>query len=304
MAILVDLSQVIMSGVIVNLASELKRPNADTKLLVKHMVITSLLHIKTEFGKKYGEMILCGDSRHYWRKDVFPWYKGHRKHDREKSDLDWTEIFAAINEIKQDLVETFPWKLIEVHGAEADDVIGVLTKYWQTNELQQDGIFDEVPQKILILSSDGDHAQLQKYPNVVQWNSQHKKWVKAANPHEYLIEHILSGDAGDGVPNIMTGDKWAEDRANGVQADRQKSFKKARLQAFYEKGIDACETEQERIHYSRNNTLVNYDCIPQELYDKIVNTYKTYEVKGSKMKIMTYLTANRMKRLFEKLGEF
>jgi hypothetical protein len=42
----------------------------------------------------------------------------------------------------------------------------------------------------------------------------------------------------------------------------------------------------------------------QELYDKIVNTYKTYEVKGSKMKIMTYLTANRMKRLFEKLGEF
>jgi len=290
MAIFVDLSQVVMSGVIVNLHKELSKPNSDVGDLIRHMVFSTLLSFKTKFGKEYGEMILCADSKRYWRRDYFPWYKGHRKHDREKSAIDWNTVFSAINDIKTELKDNFPYKMIEVDGAEADDVIACLTKHLQSNELTGSSLFGGEPQNILIVSSDGDYVQLQKYKNVSQWNPQLKKWVKGGNVHEFIIEHICGGDTGDGIPNILTSDEWAKARAMNEDKVRQTPFKKARFEEFYENGIDACKTDEERRNYTRNKTLVDFDEIPKDLYDSIVDTYTTYKVNGSKGKLMNYLS--------------
>jgi hypothetical protein len=46
------------------------------------------------------------DSKKYWRRDV-PFYKAHRKSDREKSAFDWHLIFETLNKLREELKENF-----------------------------------------------------------------------------------------------------------------------------------------------------------------------------------------------------
>lgn len=306
--ILVDLSQIVFSGVHVDLAKELKKGTPDpssNKLLIKHMVFMMLIGLKKKFSKEYGEMVLCADAKNYWRKEFFPAYKGHRKHDRSESNLDYNLIYETIDEIKVDINENFPWPLIEVESAEGDDVIAVLVKYLQTNELVKDGLFEEEPQKNIIISSDGDLVQLQRYNGVVQWNNQHKKWIKTANVHEYLIEHIASGDTGDNIPTIMTPDQWANDRAAGVKPARQ-----APLRASIVRDLtlnDPFTVLPLNLHgnWIRNQKLIDFSFIPKEVEEKIIDTYKITcdSRKNNKMKLMNYFMKNKMAKLMSELSD-
>lgn len=305
MPILVDLSQIIMGGVIVNLTSELSKPGVDAKNLIQHMVYTSLLGIKKKFGKEYGEMILCADSDSYWRRDYFQWYKGHRKHDKEKSDIDWTVVYSAIDVIKKDLNEYFPYKILEVPNCEADDIIACLTKYLQTNETKTSSLFIEDPQSIMIVSSDGDFPQLQIYKGVKQFDNQRKKFLVSKNPKKDLLEKIASGDTGDNIANILTSDMWSQLRAeNADEKMRQKSMKAALLEDLSERGALACTNEEQRRNYIRNENLISFDKIPTHIYDSIIDSYKGYVKKGSTMKLMNYFTTNRMRLLFGSVSEF
>lgn len=294
-----------MSGVMVNLYRDIQKPGADIGNLIRHMVFSTLLSYKQKFGKEYGKLVLCADSKHYWRREYFPAYKGHRKHDREKSDFDWQIVFDAIRTIKQEIVDNFPIALLEVHGAEADDVIATMAKYTQDNELVGNTLFGGEPQKVLIISSDGDMVQLQKYKNVSQWNPQHKKWVKGGNVHEYLTEHICTGDAGDNIPNILTSDDWAESRAAGSDdKQRQTPFRKSRLADFCENGIDACKTEDEKRNYQRNKILVDFTEIPEKLQESILDTYIKYPDLPGKGKLMNYFMNKKMKLLVQNVQDF
>jgi len=146
--ILIDLNQVLLSGIMAQLASQ-----KNVKLeegLVRHMVL-NVLRTHTNKFKEYGEVVLCCDNRNYWRKSIFPFYKAGRKKAREKSDLDWHLIFDILSKLKTELRENFPYKVIDVEGAEADDIIGTLVPRHIMHE------------NILILSSDGDFLQLQAY---------------------------------------------------------------------------------------------------------------------------------------------
>lgn len=294
--VLSDFSQTVISSVAVH-ADEFKGEN--TKDLIKHIALNQILALKKKFG---GTQILCCDSRSYWRREQFPYYKGHRKHAKEDSTLDWNMVFETINELKEELKENFPYMVLEVEGAEADDLIACLVKYFDENELENTGLIEE-PQQIIISSTDGDFQQLQKYRQVQQWNNVQKKMIKCKNPKMHLIEHTVTGDDGDNVPNICTGDWWAKARADG-ESTRAKSFMKARLQDFYNKGIDACKDEEERRNYRRNEMLVDLDCIPESINSRIVSAYLNYEIKGSKSKIFNYLTAHRMKQLMSSYSDF
>ena len=101
--ILIDLNQVLLSGLMAQIAGQ-----KNLKLeegLIRHMVLNILRsHIK-QFKKEYGEVVLCCDNRKYWRKDFFPFYKAGRKKAREKSDLDWQLIFDILGNLKQELKE-------------------------------------------------------------------------------------------------------------------------------------------------------------------------------------------------------
>ena len=282
--ILVDLNQVLLAGLMAQISSQ-----KGVKLeehLIRHLVLNILrMHLKT-FRNEYGEVVLCCDNRKYWRKEFFPHYKASRKKTREKSALDWHLIFELLNKFKLELKENFPYKVIEVEGAEADDIIGTLVPRHAAHE------------KILILSSDGDFLQLQRWgTNVKQYNPAMKKFLKSSDPARELKEKIIRGDKGDGIPNIYSpGDCFVRDL-------RQKPITKGILEKLLEKNYNDWEDETAKIGFSRNQTLIDLTCIPGEIKDKIINTYE--ETKPApKQKMLNYFIEHKLRNLMDVIGEF
>jgi hypothetical protein len=295
--IIMDFSQVILGSIMVNLKNEAKSDNPDGRNMIKHLFFSSLLSFKKKFKDK--EMIIACDDRHYWRRDFFPHYKGHRKEGRDKSVHDWDFIFEVIEELKQDIRDNFPYKLIQVPGAEADDVIAVLCKYLQTNDLEKVGLFDDEPKPITIISADGDFVQLQKYKNVKQYSSMQKKMVvPKMSLQDFMIEHIVRGDAGDAIPNILSPDNAIVDHI------RQTPIKQKLLDNFKISVIAGDIEGDMKRNYIRNKTLIDFDCIPDDIYNSVVKEYESYELKGNRTKILNYMMRNKMKHMMENLSDF
>lgn len=285
--ILVDLNQVLLAGLMAQIASQ-----KNVKLeehLIRHMILNIIrTHLKN-FRKDYGEVVLCADNRKYWRKEYFPFYKAGRKKTRAKSDLDWHLIFDMLAKFKQELKENFPYKVIDVEGAEADDIIGTLVPRHIMHE------------DIVIISSDGDFLQLQQYNGrsqytVKQYNPSQKKFVVSDNPLRELKEKIITGDRGDGIPNILSpGDTF-------VREVRQKVMSEAKLNKFLEQEYTEYE-ETPKTGYTRNQVLIDLRLIPTDIQSKIINTYE--ETKpASKGKILDYFIANKLKNLMDVIEEF
>lgn len=299
MPILVDYTQIALSGIL-QFQHDLLKSSEEKKVdLIRHVVLSTLLSNKKKFTETYGDMVICGDGKRYWRKTIFPYYKASRSKARAASDLDWGLIFDTLNGLLVDLRENFPYKVMHIETVEADDIIGVVTGYLQENDLVTRGLMEE-SQKVLILSSDKDNIQLQKFGNVKQWSPMQKKFVKPEScAVESLIEKICTGDTGDGIPNIMSPDDvFVTDGA------RQKPFSRKRLLEFYSKGIEACKNDDERRNYKRNEMLVSYDHIPQQIRETIIATYKETPITGNKKTIMGYLMKHRCKNLMEHIEEF
>jgi hypothetical protein len=115
--ILIDLNQVLLAGLMAQIANQKGKLDEN---LIRHMILNIIrMHVRN-FKSEYGEVVLCCDNRKYWRKEYFPFYKASRKKNREKSDLDWHLIFDMLAKFKVELKENFPYKVIDVDGAEAD----------------------------------------------------------------------------------------------------------------------------------------------------------------------------------------
>jgi hypothetical protein len=280
--LLVDLNQVLLAGLMAQISAQ-----KNTKLeepLVRHMVLNIIRNHVKNFKGEYGEVILCCDNRKYWRKEFFPFYKASRKKTREKSDLDWHFIFDMLTKFKLELKENFPYKVIDVDGAEADDIIGTLVPIYARD------------QKILILSSDGDFLQLQQYgTNVKQYNPSQKKYVKSENPILELKEKIIRGDKGDGIPNMFSpSDCFVRDL-------RQKPITKVILDKYLWENVEAYN-ETDKTNFARNSTLIDLTKIPPEIKEKIINTYE--ETKPAKGKLLNYFIEHKLKNLMEVIEEF
>jgi 5'-3' exonuclease len=284
MAILIDLNQVLISNLMQQINSNPKEKLDES--LIRHMVLNSLRSYIRQFKSKYGEIIIACDSKKYWRRDVFAFYKSNRKKDREKSDFDWHLIFETLNKIRDELKENFPYKVIDVEGAEADDVIGVLAP-----RLASSG-------EVLILSSDKDFVQLQKYDNVIQYSPILKKFVEVDNPAQYVKEHILKGDRGDGIPNFLSPDNTF------ALGERQKTINKKKLEEWINKSPEEfCITEVMLRGYKRNQMLVDLDFIPETIQSAIVSSYETTKA-GNKQKMLNYFIDKKLRNLIECLDEF
>jgi 5'-3' exonuclease len=297
--ILIDYSQVALSAIL-TFQRELKGNEDEVKNLIRHVTLSTIKSYKKKYGQEYGDIVVACDGRKYWRREKFTPYKASRKKNRENSDLDWGLIFDTLNQMRQEIAENFPYKVIHVDRAEGDDIIAVLAKYSQDHELIQEGLVEE-PQKVLILSSDKDFRQLQLYDNVRQWSPMQKKYLNASLKEiaDYKIEHIVKGDSGDGVPNILSPDDvFLQD---GV---RQRPISKKRLAEFYENGKDACRNEEERRNWDRNTMLVSFESIPEDIEKEIIDTYLNTTVNNDKMKIMNYLMENRCRLLLDEIEDF
>jgi 5'-3' exonuclease, N-terminal resolvase-like domain/T4 RNase H, C terminal len=295
--ILVDFSQVSLAAIL-TFQRELKGNEAEVVNLIRHVTLSTIKSFKKKYGKEYGEVVICCDGRKYWRREFFEHYKAGRKKARESSDLNWTLIFDTLSDMRNDLAEHFPYRVIHVERAEADDVIAVMAKWTQTNGLVHQGLMED-PQKVLILSSDGDFIQLQKYDNITQWSPMQKKFVKANKKelHEKIITHIVKA-SDDGIPNILSKDDVF------VLGERQKPVSQKRLDEFLELGFAACKNDEERRNWHRNQTLVDFEFIPEDVSKEIIDAYLNSKPKGDRMSIMNYLIAKKCRLLLDDLEDF
>lgn len=260
--ILIDMNQIMISNLMMQLKMSVLNEN-----LVRHMVLTGLLSYEKQYKPQYGEMVLAYDSRYYWRKSAFPYYKQNRKKDREASELDWNAIFDVLNKIRDEIKNYFPYKVVEVYGAEADDVISTLVKHRAIENVKLHKA-EKPLENILILSGDKDFIQLQRYPFVKQFNPILKKEVKHENPKIYILEHIIKGDKSDGIPNFLSDDDTF------VTNKRQKPISKKNLETWATQDPSVFCTSKELVdNYERNKNLIDLSYIPSDIESKIIDEY-------------------------------
>lgn len=285
--LILDLNQTMISNVLAQIGN-----HTDTKFeigLVRHMVLNAIRAHRVKF-KEYGELVIACDDRHYWRKQHFPYYKANRKKDREKSEIDWPSLFNALNLIKQELHTYFPYRVIQVENAEADDVIGSLVHKFGSS------LNSETTERIMILSGDKDFIQLQQYANVEQYDPVQKKAIKSNDPARFQKELILKGDRGDGVPNVLSPDNSIVDNI------RQKPLRETKIEELINMDIDKYPDEIRR-NYDRNNTLINLFCIPNSVQQAVIADYEKQSGK-TRDQIFNYFVLHKMKILLESVGEF
>ena len=279
--ILVDNNQILIASMFAQTRGG-KEPISED--LIRHMVLNTYRLIRSHHTDRFGELVICYDASDCWRKRSFPEYKQNRKKQKAKSDVDWDEIFALFGKIREEVRTVFPYKHLYVPHAEADDVIAVMAQNYHDRE------------KILIVSSDKDFQQLQRYPNVHQYSPIHKKMLKCEDPQRFLLEHIIKGDSSDGIPNILSDDDSIIN-----EAKRQKPCGAKRMEKIIEElGSD------ENIHarnWERNQTLVDLTYIPEEIVTETINQYENQEV-GDRSQILNYMIENRLKNLVEVISDF
>ena len=281
--IIFDFNQVAISNLMEQIGSS-KAPVDET--LVRHMILNTIRTYVKKYKDSHGpEVIIACDNRHYWRREIFPFYKASRKKNREASGHDWSSIFECLGKIKQELKDYSPYKVLDIDTCEADDIIAVLAmKYSST-------------QKIMILSSDKDFAQLQKFPNVEQYSPILKKTIKEPLPAAQLKQLIIRGDKGDGIPNILSPDNCIVD---GV---RQKAITEAKIINWMNQSPEEFCNEEMMRNFKRNEMLIDLTMIPESLKLTILDTYETAKGKN-KQEFMNYMIANRLKNLIEVIDEF
>ena len=280
--ILIDMNQISVASMMMHL--HMSKSKEIDESMVRHMILNSLRMYRTRFSSEFGELVLCYDSKHYWRRDYFPQYKSGRRKSREKSDLDWNAIFLCLNKIRDELRDNMPYKFVEIYGAEADDIIGVLCS--------------EYSEEIMIISGDKDFIQLQKFPNVKQYSPITKKTVNGENPGAYLKEHIFKGDTSDGVPNVLSPDNTFTD---GL---RQKPLTKKKIASWMEHDFeDVAPNDEVKRNYQRNRKLIDLTYTPEELSSEIIDTYKEASY-GDRSKLLNYFIHKRLRNLTESIGEF
>ena len=281
--IIVDFSQVMLSNLMMQLGNHTNAQLEEN--MVRHMILNSIRSYRQKFSEEYGELVIACDNTNYWRKQIFPYYKASRKKKQAASELDWKQIFECMNKIRAEIKEYFPYKVIDIESAEADDIIATLVESVYTKE------------KVLILSGDKDFIQLHIYSEVKQYDPVRKKWVHHDDPARYRAEHILKGDSGDGVPNVLSSDNCF------VVGERQKPLTQKKIDELIQLGLDGKFDHPLCRNYMRNKKLIDLQMVPKEIGTKIIESYVNQETKP-RANLINYFMSNRLKNLMEHIGDF
>ena len=285
--IIIDMNQIALANLMMNL--NMNKSKEVDENMVRHMILNSIRMYRQEYKQEYGEPVLTWDSKHSWRRDYFPQYKASRRKGREKSTLDWDKIFTVLNNVKQEIKENLPYKNLEIYGAEAEDIIGVLIKdpkKWFT-------------EKRMIISGDKDFIQLQKYPFVQQWSPITKKAVNGYDPNVYIQEHILKGDTSDGIPNVLSPDNTF------TEGLRQRPLSRKKIESWVGADDEYIPTWSDEVkrNYQRNSMLIDLTNTPEDIEDKILKEYKDAP-SGNRSKLLNYFMKYKLRELTENIGEF
>ncbi len=275
--ILLDFTQTIIAGLMVQL--KLNGGELDENKL-RPMILNSIRNYQKRYAPEYGEIVLCTDAANPWRREFYPQYKANRKKLRDNDDKDWGVIFNTLQVIKDELRDNFPYRYMYVERCEADDIIAVLVKH--------------AKEPVLVVSGDKDFQQLHAYDDVKQYSPNLNKFIDCEDPSLFLKEHILTGDKSDGIPNILSSDDCM------VEGIRQTPLRKPIKDKYLRITIE--KDDKYYRNYLRNQTLIDFDFIPEDVEDSILIEFEnTAPVKG---KVFDYLRTHRLNELLDNIGDF
>ena len=275
--ILVDANQIAISHLMVRQKIE-DGINIDS---VRRSIIKVLARIQKQFGPEYGKMVLCYDDKNYWRSEVFPYYKKNRKQEREASKYDWDLVFSVLNRIRDEIRRYLPYYVIQVQGAEADDVIATLARSTASD-------------KVLVLSADKDFIQLQRDKRVKQYDPIRNRWIENEDPVHYLQEHIVRGDRSDGIPNILTCDDAI------VSGKAQKKMSKEKISALASMKPEDFTNFIRLRNWKRNSELIDFSNIPSNIKNNIIMKFTKYRL--NKSIDLQYFIDNNIQDLIEEFS--
>jgi len=280
--ILIDYSQIALSNIIVQKLND--------EQMIRHMILNSIRMYNKKYRNEYGQLIICADGMNTWRKDFYPEYKANRKKSRDNSSMDWTEIFRILHTVRDEIRDYLPYKVIHMEGIEADDVIASLVM--ETQEFGQD-------EPVMIVSSDKDFIQLQKFKNVKQFSPIQKKVVTDSNPRTYLFNHIMRGDSSDGIPNVLSADDTF------ITEKNQTPLRQKKIDEWLEHSDNLRDVMTDDIYrnYQRNKKLIDLSDIPESIRESIINNFNG-QTKTPNMKVLNYLIKKRCNNLIEVVEEF
>ena len=272
-----------------SIMGQLSRGEELSENLVKHIILNNLRVYRNKYPEsKHGKMVIACDS-YSWRKDVFPEYKAARKANRATDKHDWPLIFDLIESTLDDLRENFPYAVIKIDSAEADDIIGALTVHKA----------DFGGEDVVIISAYKDFIQLQQYGHVEQWSPMFNKMIKEDNPRRYLFEHLLKGDSGDGVPNANSHDDVF------TTGSRQTPMTQKAIEKYWDNRDDLEMIMKPNVfrNFMRNVQMIDLTNTPDGIREEAINKYENY-VYPTRTNILTYLVEHRMKMLVDCAAEF
>jgi len=280
--ILLDNNQIVLASIFVGLKND---PNVSEDL-IRHQVLNSYRMIRRLFNEEYGELVICQDSSNSWRKKFFSNYKANRSKSHAESDYNWDEIYRILNIVRDEVRDNFPYKNMRVENCEADDIIAILVKNYIHSE------------KIVIVSNDKDFQQLQIYPGVKQYSTMRKEFLECNYPRSFLAEHIMRGDSGDGIPNILSDDDvFINDEK------RQNRLTSKKMEDMIRVAPNFTEDKLLR-NWERNSTLIDFVNIPAEIETRILDEYAKPTVVSDRSKVLPYMINNKLKNLISVIEEF
>lgn len=287
MIALLDYSQIVISSIVEYFSSAKESVSLN---LVRHIALQNIQFYKSKLNLSLDDMVICCDGRNYWRKSHFPQYKQNRRIGQESSSFNWDQFFEFFNTIKSEMKTELPFKVIEVDGCEADDVIAVLSQLLCPSQ-----------EEIIIVSSDKDLLQIQNLcPKVKQWSPYHKKFINSTTNNYNLFEHIVRGDSGDGIPNI-----FSDDDVFVTKGKRSHPIRAKTIVEWEEKyGIQApeqfCSDITTLKRFMRNRTLIDLRMIPEPNSQAIKEAWD--QTSRPKVNSFNYLVKHRLTKILERGG--
>ena len=276
--LLIDLSGVAYHKIINFYVNE-QEPSLEQ---VRHVLFTDLIEYEQQYGEMFGRMIICCDSKPYWRSNVQPAYKAPRIKARETSTINSDLFYEHLAILKQDLIEYTNYIMIDTRGAEADDIIAVLAK-----------LAHDKDEKTVIVSSDKDMIQLQTlYTGTFQFSPNRNKMLTLENTEYDLLSHILKGDTGDGIPNVFSVEGFFM-----IEGDkpRQRSITKkiiAEVREYYPDNLAKCEMldAEAQLRFVQNQELIDTSYTPHLLQETVTVLYNTKMTQNKEHRIEELLS--------------
>ena len=220
------------------------------------------LEVAADTGLNFDVVLAVDSPDGYWRTALFPPYKQNRKTDEAAQAFE-----SEFQLLRKRIADHLPWKVLEVPGCEADDVIAVLSQAYPGEVYIHSADID-----YLMLTDDRVHVYdpMRRDYRVFPYIRGKEVYASAA---DYTDCAILTGQAGkDNVFNVKTPTDFSGSRRPGF------GYVAARkLLDEAEGGSLKATLEKHGLleNWERNKALIDFAEIPSDIRERILQAWRS-----------------------------